>query len=129
MTEPIRVAVLGYGLAGRVFHCPFVSAVPGLALAAIVQRHGDEAAQAYPHARILRSADEAFADPAIDLIVVGTPNETHESLALAALQAGKHVVVDKPMAPSSEAAGKLIRAARQAGKRLIPFHNLSLIHI
>src|ERR1700760_1580572 len=98
----IRVAVLGYGLAGRVFHCPFVSAVPGLELAAIVQRKGDEASAAYPSARILRSVDEALADPAIDLIVVATPNETHFDLASRALQAGKHVVVDKPITNSAK---------------------------
>lgn len=123
MGEPIRVAVLGFGLAGRVFHCPFVSAVPGLQLAAIAQRKGDEAAEAYPGARIFRRAEEAFADPDIDLIVVGTPNDTHEAFALAALLAGKHVVVDKPMASSSAAATALIRTARDAGKQLIPFHN------
>lgn len=123
MSEPIRVAVLGFGLAGRVFHCPFVSAIPGLELAAIVQRKGDEAAEAYPQARVLRSADDALADQTIDLVVVGTPNETHETLALAALRAGKHVVVDKPMAASSAGAATLIRAARDAGKQLFPFHN------
>jgi scyllo-inositol 2-dehydrogenase (NADP+) len=123
MPDPIRVAVLGFGLAGRVFHCPFVSAIPGLELAAIVQRRGDEAAQAYPQATILRSPEEAFANPDIDLIVVGTPNETHEAFARAALAAGKHVVVDKPLAPSSEAVRKLIDAARDAGKLLFPFHN------
>src|ERR1700761_290729 len=91
---PIRTAVLGFGLAGRVFHCPFISAVPGLELTAIVQRKGDEAARAYPSARILRSIDAAFADPTIDLIVVATPNETHFDVAAQALQAGKHAVVD-----------------------------------
>ena len=123
MSEPLRVAVLGFGLAGRVFHCPFVSAIPGLELAAIVQRHGDEAAAAYPRARILRSAGEAFAAPAIDLIVVATPNETHEALALAALRAGKHVVVDKPMAASGAGAATLIRTARDTGKQIFPFQN------
>lgn len=123
MSEPIRVAVLGFGLAGRVFHCPFVSAIPGLELAAVVQRHGEQAALAYPQARILRSAEAAFADPAIDLIVVATPNETHETLALAALRAGKHVVVDKPMAPSSDSAAALIRTARDTGKQIFPFQN------
>ncbi len=123
MPQPIRVAVLGYGLAGRVFHCPFVSAVPGLELAAIVQRKGDEAGRAYPHARILRSAEEAFADPAIDLIVVGTPNETHATLAAAALQAGKHVVVDKPMAPTGADILHLMELAKGAGKVLAPFQN------
>src|ERR1700761_9381631 len=91
---PIRCAVLGFGLAGRVFHCPFISAVPGLELTAIVQRKGDEAARASPCARILRSTDAAFADPTIDLIVVATPNETHFDLAAQAFQAGKHAVVD-----------------------------------
>lgn len=123
MSEPIRVAVVGFGLAGRVFHCPFVSAVPGLELAAIVQRTGDEAAEAYPGVRIWRCPKKAFADPDIDLIVVATPNDTHETLALAALLAGKHVVVDKPMTSSSASATALIRTARDAGKQLIPFHN------
>ncbi len=123
MSEVIRVGVVGYGLAGRVFHCPFVSAVPGLSLEAIVQRSGESAAEVYPQARILRSAEEAIGDPAIDLIVVATPNETHEELARKALAAGKHVVVDKPLAPTAEAIRGLIATAHAAGKKLIPFHN------
>jgi scyllo-inositol 2-dehydrogenase (NADP+) len=120
---PIRTAVLGYGLAGKVFHAPFVSAVPGLELTAIVQRRGDEAAAAYPNAKILRSVDEAFASPDIDLIVVATPNDTHFDLALRALQAGKHVVIDKPFAATSQQARELIVTAQQAGKIVAPFHN------
>jgi len=123
MSAPIRTAVLGFGLAGKVFHCPFVSAVPGLELSAIVQRSGDEAATAYPTARILRSVDDAFADPAIDLIVVGTPNDTHFDLAHRALQAGKHVVIDKPFAATSQQARELIELADRSGKVLAPFHN------
>jgi predicted dehydrogenase len=115
--------VLGYGLAGRVFHCPFVSAVPGLELTAIVQRKGDEAAQAYPAARILRCAEEAFADPDIDLIVVATPNETHFDLAARALQAGKHVVVDKPITNSAASAQALGALAKAQHRVLAPFHN------
>ncbi len=122
-SQPIRIAVLGYGLAGRVFHCPFVSAVPGLELAAIMQRSGNSAAETYPLARIFRAPEEAFADPAIDLIIVATPNDTHESFALAALAAGKHVIVDKPMATTSEGVRKLMDAAQTAGKLLFPFHN------
>lgn len=122
-TPPLRTAVLGYGLAGRVFHCPFVSAVPGLELTAIVQRHGDTAAQAYPSAKILRSAEEALNSPEIDLIVVGTPNDTHFELTLAALKAGKHVVVDKPLATTSAEVRKLIELAGQTGKVLAPFQN------
>jgi scyllo-inositol 2-dehydrogenase (NADP+) len=120
---PIRAAVLGYGLAGKVFHCPFISAVPGLELSAIVQRTGDAAAQAYPSARILRSAEEALADPTIDLIVVATPSETHFDLAAQALQAGKHVVVDKPITSSSKSALALVSLAKVHKRLLAPFHN------
>jgi scyllo-inositol 2-dehydrogenase (NADP+) len=127
---PIRVAVLGYGLAGRVFHCPFISAVPGLELAAIAFRTADSAAQNgpraaadYPATRILTSLDAAFDDPAIDLIVVATPNETHFDLAAKALRSGKHVVVDKPLTGTSAKARELITLATQHGKLLAPFHN------
>ena len=121
--SPIRCAVLGYGLAGKVFHCPFISAVPGLELSVVVQRTGDAAAQAYPSARILRSVDEAFADPSIDLIVVATPSETHFDLAAQALQAGKHVVVDKPITSSSKSARALVSLSKVHSRILAPFHN------
>jgi predicted dehydrogenase len=119
----IGVAVIGFGLAGRVFHAPFVHAVPGLKLEAIVQRRGDEAAKAYPSARTLRSIEEALADPTIQLIVVGTPNETHFPLAKQALEAGKHVVIDKPFAATCDQARELIDLAKSRNLVLAPFHN------
>jgi predicted dehydrogenase len=122
-SSPIRCAVLGFGLAGKVFHCPFISAVPGLELTSIVQRKGDEAAQAYPSAHILRSADEAFRDPSIDLVIVATPSDTHFDLAAQALQAGKHVVVDKPLTSSSKSAQALAALAKTHSRILAPFHN------
>ena len=127
MAEDIGVAVIGFGLAGRVFHAPFVSAVPGLRLRTIVQRTGDEAARAYPESstgvRVGRTVESVLADPAIELVVVATPNDTHASLATAALDAGKHVVVDKPFAATSQAAGELAERADTAGLVLAPFHN------
>lgn len=119
----INVAVIGFGLAGRVFHAPFVNAVPGLKLEAIVQRRGDEAQKAYPAARILRSFDEAIHDASISLIVVGTPNETHYELAKQALLAGKHVVIDKPFSATSAEARELITIASKNKLVLAPFHN------
>jgi scyllo-inositol 2-dehydrogenase (NADP+) len=119
----IGVAVIGFGLAGQVFHAPFVSAVPGLRLEAIVQRKGEEAAKAYPSARILRSVEEALGDAAVQLVVVGTPNETHFALAKQALLAGKHVVIDKPFAATSAEAKELKELAEKQGVVLAPFHN------
>src|ERR1700729_3754565 len=121
MSSEIGVAVIGFGLAGKVFHAPFVSAVPGLKLEAIVQRKGDEAANAYPNTRILRSVEEALSDPTIQLIVVGTPNATHYALAKQALLAGKHVVIDKPFAATSAEAKELKELAEKQGVVLAPF--------
>lgn len=123
MSGEIGVAVIGFGLAGKVFHAPFVSAVPGLRLEAIVQRKGDEAAKAYPKVRILRSVEEALRDSAVRLIVVATPNETHFDLAKQALLAGKHVVIDKPFAATSAEAGELKELAEKQRVVLAPFHN------
>ncbi len=127
MSADIGVAVIGFGLGGRVFHAPFVSAVPGLKLEAIVQRKGDAAAKAYPFTttgvRILRSVEEALDDPAIGLVVVSTPNETHFALAKQALEAGKHVVIDKPFAATSAQAKELVALAKAKGLVLVPFHN------
>jgi scyllo-inositol 2-dehydrogenase (NADP+) len=119
----IGVAVVGYGLGGRVFHAPFVSAVPGLNLRSIFQRSGDSAAKAYPNVTIARSIDPILDDKSIDLVVVSTPNETHFDLARQALEAGKHVVIDKPFAATSEQALVLGSIAKLKGVLVIPFHN------
>jgi predicted dehydrogenase len=123
MTKEISTAVIGYGLGGRVFHAPFVSAVPGLRLATIMQRKGDEAARAYPGVKISRSLEEVLTDPAISLVVVSTPNETHFALAKQALTAGKHVVIDKPFSTTSEEALELGALAKSKGLHVVPFHN------
>jgi predicted dehydrogenase len=119
----IGVGIIGYGLAGRVFHAPFVSAVPGLKLEAFVERKSDEAHKAYPATRTYRTVEELLADPSIALVVVATPNETHFALAKQVLQAGKHVVIDKPFAESSAQAEELIEIATTKGLVLAPFHN------
>ena len=125
--QPISVGVIGYGLAGQVFHAPFVYAVPGLKLAAIVQRTGDAAAKAYPESttdvRILRSVDDLLADDTIRLVVVATPNPTHFALAKQCLEAGRDVVIDKPFAATSDEALELIVLARSLGLTITAFHN------
>jgi scyllo-inositol 2-dehydrogenase (NADP+) len=119
----VGVGVIGYGLGGRVFHAPFVSAVPGLKLISIMQRTGDAAAKAYPEIKIERSIDATLADKSVEVVVVSTPNETHFVLARRVLEAGKHVVIDKPFAATSEEALELGRIAKSKGLMAIPFHN------
>ncbi|MEV4315182.1 Gfo/Idh/MocA family oxidoreductase [Actinocrispum sp. NPDC049592] len=125
MSSDIRVGILGYGIAGRVFHAPLVSATPGMTVAAIVTRAPERQAQAKaenPGATILSSADELFRLP-LDLVVVATPNRTHVSLALAAIDAGIAVVVDKPFAPTADEARRIRDAANERGVRLTVFQN------
>ncbi len=92
----VQVGLIGFGLGGRVFHAPIIRAVPGLQLAAIVERSGDSARAAYPDVRVVRSVSELLSIDSIELVVVTTPNPTHLDLARQCLEAGRHVVVDKP---------------------------------
>jgi len=119
----IRVGLVGFGMAGRVFHAPLISSVEGLELAAAVERHSDHAAERYPGITIFRSVDELLADASIRLVVVATPNSSHFPIAMQALEAAKNVVVDKPMALSSDAIRQLSELAGGIGLQLFPFHN------
>jgi len=119
----INVGLIGFGLAGRSFHAPVISAVPGMRLAAILQRQGDEAASAYPQAKIVRSLDELLAIPDLQLIVIATPNDTHAPFARAALAAGRNVVVDKPFTTSYQEAVDLVKFAEKFGKLLTVYQN------
>lgn len=125
--QPLRVALIGYGHGGAVFHAPLISTTPGLELAAIVTGSPARRAQAhsaYPRAAILDSADAIWQAPTqYDLVVVATPNRTHAPLGLAALRAGLPVVIDKPMAVTVAEGLELIAASAEAGKLLTVFHN------
>ena len=123
LSNEIPVGLIGFGLAGRAFHAPVISRVPGLRLAAILQRSGNEAAQLYPQTRIVRTVDELLALQEIRLIVVATPNGTHYPLARQCLAAGRDVVVDKPFATTVDEAISLVQFARQAGRLLTVYQN------
>lgn len=119
----IRVGLIGFGMAGRVFHAPLISSVEGLELAAVVERHSDEAAKRYPGIRTYRSLEDMLADNSLDILVVATPSGTHYQVARQALEAGKNLVVDKPVAAHSAEVAGLIHLAAERNLKLIPFHN------
>ena len=127
MTQPLRVAVIGYGLAGSVFHAPLIAATPGMSVVAIVTSNPErqqKASRDFPAANILSSAEELWHDPArYDLVVVASPNRTHVALGIAALEAGLPVVIDKPMAASVADAEQLIATSKETGKLLTVFQN------
>lgn len=119
----IEVGLVGFGLAGRAFHAPVIRAVPGLHLAAIVQRRGNEAAEKYPDVRIVRSLDELLAIREIQLVVIATPNDTHFAFAQQCLAAGRDVVVDKPFTTTVEEAKSLVEIAKKAGRLITVYQN------
>jgi len=119
-----RVGLLGYGIAGRVFHAPLISSTEGMDLVAVVTANPERQAQAraaYPDTAIA-TADELF-EMDLDLIVVGTPNRTHADYARKAIDKGVAVVVDKPFAPTSAEAKELVASARAKGVPLTVFQN------
>src|SRR5215469_5969302 len=119
----IDVGLIGFGFAGRTFHAPVISAVDGLRLAAILERHGSEAEQAYPTARVVRSLDELLAIDSVQLIVIATSNTSHFELAKHCLEAGRHVVVDKPFTTSYAAAAELVSTAQKHQRIITVYQN------
>ena len=119
----LQVALIGYGGAGRIFHAPLISGVPGLQLNCIVTSQHAAVQRDWPSVQCVASASAVFADPAIDLVVIATPNASHFQLAQCALQAGKHVVVDKPCTVTLAETDSLLDLAQAQGRVLTVFQN------
>ena len=122
--DELRVAIAGYGLAGRSFHAPLVAATPGLSVSAVLTGSSERAAAVgaeHPGARVVGSLEELWGD--IDLLVVATPNHAHVPLAAAAIDHGVAVVVDKPLALDARSAARLWARATEAAVPLSVFHN------
>ena len=121
--EPVlKTGIVGFGLSGQVFHAPFIDVNPNFNLYTIVTS-GFLAAQKYPKVRIIASFEELLADSEIDLVIICSPNALHYPHAKAAMQAGKHVIVEKPFTINSSEAQSLIEISKDSGKYVFPFHN------
>ena len=124
MDPALRVGLAGFGLGGRAFHAPFIAANPRLRLTHVLQRSGSEAAEQYPGVTVVREFEALLDERAgVELVVIATPNTTHAPFARQALQAGKHVVVDKPFALSVDEAQTVIDTATRAARLVAPFQN------
>ncbi|EHA57572.1 oxidoreductase domain-containing protein [Pyricularia oryzae 70-15] len=121
-----NVGVVGYGMSAKVFHIPFIKLTEGLTLHSIVQRSpkpNDSAPHDYPDIHHHTSVDTLVADPALDLVVISTTPDTHYAFVKQALEAGKHVLVEKPFVPTSAQAVELADLARTKGKLLCVYQN------
>ncbi len=125
--RPIRAAIIGYGLAGSVFHAPLIATTPGMQVTAIVTSNPERqysARERYPDARIYAHADQLWQEAAqYDLAVIATSNKAHAVLGIAAMRAGLPVVIDKPMAATPSDAERLITVSKETGKLLTVFQN------
>jgi len=123
MKEIIYTGLASYGMSGRVFHAPFLEANPGYILKTILERTPKRSKEKYPAVNIVKSYEELLSDKNIDLIVVNTPDHTHYELAKKALNAGKHVVVEKPFVVKSSDGEELIKIAEEKNLVLSVFQN------
>lgn len=119
----IITGVLSYGMSGRVFHTPFIANNDRFELRAVVERSTKKAQLDYPSIISYDSVEELLADEKIELVIINTPNDTHVSLAKQALLAGKHVLIEKPFAPTLSEAKELFDLGRKVGKFVLPYHN------
>lgn len=125
-SKTFNVGVVGYGLSAKVFHIPFITTTPNLTLHSIVQRSpqpGNSAPADHPSAKHYTSSDSLIADPEVDVIVITTPPDTHFALTKASLEAGKHVLTEKPFVPTAAEANALAALAKQKGKLICVYQN------
>ncbi|KAK3906388.1 hypothetical protein C8A05DRAFT_29749 [Staphylotrichum tortipilum] len=124
--KPFNVAIVGYGLSAKVFHIPFIALTPSLNLHSILQRTptpSNSAPLDHPTLTHYTSLPLLLADPAVDIVILCTPPNTHGPFAGAALKAGKHVLVEKPFVPTAAEARELAVLARARGLVLCVYQN------
>ena len=120
---PVKTALCSFGMSGRVFHAPFLHLNPGFELYAVWERSKELSAAIYPNVKVYRSFEDILADKDIELVVVNTPNYTHYEYTKAVLNAGKHVVVEKPFTVTVEEGEDLARLAEAKGLKLSVFQS------
>jgi scyllo-inositol 2-dehydrogenase (NADP+) len=121
--QAIKTLVVGYGLSAKAFHLPFLRTNSAFAVAGIVQARGQAAREELPAVHHYRSLEEALAHTEAELVVVTTPNEFHAPMVRQALEAGRHVVVEKPFALEVAEAGELCQLAGERQRVLAVYHN------
>jgi len=122
--QPLQVGLIGYGYAGATIHAPLITTTPGLQLRAVASRQAAQVrADLGSAVQVLADAQALIDAPGVDIVVIASPNPTHAPLAAQALQAGRHVVIDKPMALHADEAAPLLALAAARALQLSVFHN------
>jgi scyllo-inositol 2-dehydrogenase (NADP+) len=123
MINKIKTGLMAYGMSGKVFHAPFLDTNSGFELVAIVERTKKDAVKDYPNVKTYANNEELLAQDELELIVVNTPNFTHFEYAKAALNANKHILIEKPFSVTVGEAKTLFKLAKQKGKKVLAYQN------
>ncbi len=123
MKKIINTAIIGFGLSGKVFHAPFIDEHSDFRLSKVVERHSNHAQSIYKDIETIRDFNELLGDDSLDLIVIATPNIYHYPMAKACLEAGKHIVIEKPFMPTSAEAEEIIKLADSKNLKVFVYQN------
>jgi predicted dehydrogenase len=121
--NPIKTGIASYGMSGLVFHAPLLHVNPGFEMMKIVERSYKGSKERYPNVSIVRTFEELLRDKQLELIVINTPDATHYDYCKMALEAEKHVVVEKPFTMKAAEATELVDISKKQGKLLSVFQN------
>lgn len=121
--SPIQTGLVSFGISSKTFHAPFLTTIPGFRLASVVERNSRNSAELYPWVNVVRGFDELITDPSIELVVITASNDTHYPYAKAAMEAGKHVIVEKPFTNTSTEAADLVKISHRTGKICAVYQN------
>lgn len=119
----VKVALLSYGMSGKVFHAPFVHLHQGMELLGAWERSKQLIAQDYPGTRSYPALEDVLHDPEVDLVIVNTPTYTHFDYAKKSLEAGKHTLVEKAFTTNVAEAMELRKIAGERKLKLAVFQN------
>lgn len=123
MENSIVTALLAYGMSGKVFHAPFLATNKGFDLYAVLERNEKKAVKDYPTIKSYNSISDLLSDDKIELIVVNTPNNTHFEFAKIALEAQKHILIEKPATTTPEEFAELLKIAERVNRKVFVYHN------
>src|SRR5690606_33535660 len=121
--KPLKTGLLSFGMSGKIFHAPFIADNPLFEFVAVVERSKKEADKHYPGIISYNSVQELLDNPAIELVIINTPNDTHFEFSKKALESGKHILVEKPFVPTSQEARELFDLGKSLNKKVMVYHN------
>lgn len=123
MQKPIVTALLSYGMSGKLFHAPFVNFHEGFDFKGVFEHNNKRVQSDYPEVKSFDTLDEVLNDAEIELVIVNTPSNLHVEHTKKALLAGKHVLVEKPFAPTVKEAIELFELGRKVNKKIMVYQN------